>query len=497
MNGQDIRPENAVNPQNEKIFAPPHRWACRPGSGALCAQSSGRNMTRIAIMKWIPRFRPFKQAWLGVATAGGLAFFAFPPGYAADAPADPAGAAAPPPRPDMIIQAETSCALLVINDKNNKRIGTGSGFFVTTNGVLLTNYHVIQGGYSGYIRTRDGRSHRIGHVLAYSPAGDLALLQTECKDSKPMVIAAPEETKIGMRVHLMGAPEGVSWVCTSGKVQGFVDEKGVMLLQYTASSAPGASGSPVFDDEGRVHAVHAMAAARTIRTSDGRYQLDWSKPQPRGIHSAHILQLLAAPRKPAPLGKIGEMANRGSKANFLLWACQASDAVLQAMCSDLQRRSIRVNIRTVERRVIGVGGQREARIRTAEVFVPNSLQSISGAIQSISQISREVAADSASGDPALDRAYRDWHGAMSRADEAIRTFTLNGSGSPEKVKSATSNLSHDIDQVNTMFLSALKQAQLSYSTYQKYTSEDPLFDADEIRSIHAFYSKDGLRIDAE
>jgi len=77
---------------------------------------------------------------------------------------------------------------------------SGSGFFIDTNGTLVTNYHVIKDAYSGSIQTCDGKIATISKVIGYDETLDIAILQTTAKNTKP-VTRSTEQSQVGETVY--------------------------------------------------------------------------------------------------------------------------------------------------------------------------------------------------------------------------------------------------------------------------------------------------------
>jgi S1-C subfamily serine protease len=134
---------------------------------------------------------------------------------------------------------------------------SGSGFFVTTNGYLVTNHHVIDGAKRLRIRTKEGIKD--ARVVSTDPANDLAILKIDAS-TKALSLAKGGGVKAGERVLAVGFPmpdlQGFSPKVTAGVVSslsGFKDD--VTMLQIDAAVQPGNSGGPLINEKGQVVGV--------------------------------------------------------------------------------------------------------------------------------------------------------------------------------------------------------------------------------------------------
>lgn len=154
----------------------------------------------------------------------------------------------------------------------DEEVGNGTGFFVRGDGVVVTNHHVIDG-VPGRMEAvlRDGRKLAVAGVLADDEAHDLALVRVEGGGYPALPLAPPESIHVGERLTLVGSPFGFDQSASTGMLSAlradFPDEwkkreKAIgrkttgPLVQHTVPMGPGASGSPLVDDEGRVVAVN-------------------------------------------------------------------------------------------------------------------------------------------------------------------------------------------------------------------------------------------------
>ena len=145
----------------------------------------------------------------------------------------------------------------------------GTGFFITDNGKVLTNRHVVSGAYNKeiLIETVSGRSYK-GKVSFVSREDDFAIIDVSGVDlPKALPICYSSYPMAGEDVIALGSPLGLSNTVTRGIVSALrrsgndfdsVAMTGSSLIQTDAAINPGNSGGPLLNENGEVIGVNTF-----------------------------------------------------------------------------------------------------------------------------------------------------------------------------------------------------------------------------------------------
>ncbi|MCK4623752.1 MAG: serine protease [Phycisphaerae bacterium] len=153
---------------------------------------------------------------------------------------------------ELFAKASPAVVKILIYDKHSKLKAQGSGFFVSSDGLLITNYHVIANAASAKVLLPDGSRLTISGVAALMPHADLVLLKVKGKNLSFLTVAH-KAPKVGTKVYAIGSPKGLDNTISEGIVSGYRDFKDVTtLMQTTAPISPGSSGGPLLAGTGKV-----------------------------------------------------------------------------------------------------------------------------------------------------------------------------------------------------------------------------------------------------
>lgn len=135
--------------------------------------------------------------------------------------------------------------------------GSGSGFFVSENGHVMTNSHVVGSNRFVRVTLATGRE-LVGEVIKRDPDRDIALIKTEGSKFAALALGGGE-VNVGSEVIAIGSPlgEALSGTVTRGIVSAYRTIKGQRYIQSDAPVLPGSSGGPLLDKSGYVVAVTA------------------------------------------------------------------------------------------------------------------------------------------------------------------------------------------------------------------------------------------------
>ena len=140
----------------------------------------------------------------------------------------------------------------------------GSGFFISADGYVVTNNHVVANGNSVEIVIDDGRTLS-AKVVGTDPKTDLALLKVDEGGNFPHVRLAAERTRIGDWVVAIGNPFGLGGTVTAGIVSAHGRNIGAGpyddFIQIDAAVNRGNSGGPTFNLKGEVVGVNTAIAS--------------------------------------------------------------------------------------------------------------------------------------------------------------------------------------------------------------------------------------------
>ena len=152
--------------------------------------------------------------------------------------------------PEIVAKAKSAVVQIIALDQNRQPLRTGTGFFVSGDGYLLTNNHVIEGSSSIAARTSSGATYTFESVAVRSTDPDLAELKFTTTDVPHLQLGNSNKAVEGEKVLVIGNPEGLQGSVSDGIISAFRDNGA--YIQITAPISPGSSGSPVLDETGQV-----------------------------------------------------------------------------------------------------------------------------------------------------------------------------------------------------------------------------------------------------
>ena len=176
--------------------------------------------------------------------------------------------ASPGPRPvsaqdltELARRAKHSVVVLKVHDRLGRELGTGSGFFVDPEGLIVTNHHVIEPGHRVEAVLSNQKTVRVSGIVAQDKTNDLAVIKVDSGPYPALSLADSSPVETGQQIVVFGNPLGLAGSLSEGHVSAVRQDaelpngEQIPGLQISAAISPGSSGSPVMNLEGDVVGV--------------------------------------------------------------------------------------------------------------------------------------------------------------------------------------------------------------------------------------------------
>jgi hypothetical protein len=160
-----------------------------------------------------------------------------------------------------IVKDNLSKIVMIITfDSNDQPLSIGSGFYISDDGAVATNYHVIESAASAIIKEIGGTNKfSVDSVVNLNAGYDIAILKIN-KSTVSVKIGDENKLEVGESIVAIGNPEGLEGTVSEGIISGFrkiTDD--FRIMQITAPVSPGSSGGPVFNNSGEVIGIAAAS----------------------------------------------------------------------------------------------------------------------------------------------------------------------------------------------------------------------------------------------
>ncbi len=139
-------------------------------------------------------------------------------------------------------------------------VGAGSGFFWTTDGYVVTNYHVVAEASGITVLLVDGRQFDATYVGG-DPIHDVAVVKIAIEGDapRPIPVGTSADLRVGQSAYVIGSPFGLDWSLTAGVISALdrrIPAARGGLIQTDAPINSGNSGGPLIDSAGRLIGVN-------------------------------------------------------------------------------------------------------------------------------------------------------------------------------------------------------------------------------------------------
>jgi serine protease Do len=182
--------------------------------------------------------------------------------------AEPASTETAPPATYATVQelakkARDSIVVITVTGRDGAPQGLGTGFVVSSDGLIATNLHVIGEARPISIQTADGKKLQVTGIHATERSRDLAILRVDAKDIPALELADSDKLADGQAIVVMGNPHGLKHSVVSGVISGTREMNDRKMLQLAMPVEPGNSGGPVLDMQARVCGIVTMKSLVT------------------------------------------------------------------------------------------------------------------------------------------------------------------------------------------------------------------------------------------
>lgn len=150
-----------------------------------------------------------------------------------------------------------------------KAVGNGSGTIISSDGYILTNYHVVRNAAAITVKTKDGKEYQ-AKLVGKDQYSDLAVIKIEEKGLKAAKMCDSSKIRPGQWAIAIGSPQGLDNTVTLGIISAVSRDipelSNVSFIQTDAAINPGNSGGPLLNIKGEVVGINTaiMGTAQNI-----------------------------------------------------------------------------------------------------------------------------------------------------------------------------------------------------------------------------------------
>lgn len=173
---------------------------------------------------------------------------------------------------DTVVAISNSMLSTNIYGQTTQTASSGSGFILTENGYVVTNYHVVEGASTLTVITSD-RTEYAAELVGYDESNDVAVLKIDATGLPYVTLGSSDELIVGDQVVAIGNPLGeLTSTLTAGYVSAInrdvtTESSIINMIQTDAAINPGNSGGPLFNMKGEVIGITTAKYSGT--TSSG------------------------------------------------------------------------------------------------------------------------------------------------------------------------------------------------------------------------------------
>jgi serine protease Do len=150
---------------------------------------------------------------------------------------------------------------------------SGSGFILTADGYIVTNYHVVEDSDKIKVTTYDDTTYD-AELIGYDEINDIAVLKIDAKDLVPVIVGDSDKLNVGDDVIAIGNPLGeLTFSLTEGVVSAVnrkitIDQKAMNLIQTDCAINSGNSGGALFNSYGEVIGITNAKYSTNIMSNE-------------------------------------------------------------------------------------------------------------------------------------------------------------------------------------------------------------------------------------
>jgi S1-C subfamily serine protease len=156
----------------------------------------------------------------------------------------------------LVSRTQSAVVLVIATSREAKRTGKadreiGSGFFMNSAGLVLTNYHVIKGSSSISVQLDNGASFD-AEIVFISSEKDFAILKVPGRGLPALPLGDSDKIRNGDKVLALGSPLGLENSVSPGFISGYRQLREGAFIQTTVPVSSGSSGGPLLNMQGEV-----------------------------------------------------------------------------------------------------------------------------------------------------------------------------------------------------------------------------------------------------
>ena len=151
------------------------------------------------------------------------------------------------------IVKKTKYSVVVVKTQS----GMGSGFFINSQGYIVTNKHVLADAGNAEIKTVNGNVYKIKNIVSEDYEGDLVIAASETPESESIAVnISANLPEVGEKIIVIGNPLGLEQTVSDGIVSAIrSNQQAIKFIQITAPVSAGNSGGPLLNMRGEVIGV--------------------------------------------------------------------------------------------------------------------------------------------------------------------------------------------------------------------------------------------------